>query len=166
MRFIFDLAGTVIDSSHRQGDGSLDDWRRLNTVGNIMRDGLLPLAGKMQTAIQDGLDVWVCTSRVMGKADFAFLRMQSLLPNGGPVIHRISDADDRDCGDLKLAKLLDDLALLGHDNRPEIGDGLLDGGFGIHQKIMVSVHYAMLLRMNWLYCTGSTTRSPAFRMVS
>ena len=105
MRFIFDLDGTVIDSSHRQGDGSLDDWRRLNTVGNIMRDGLLPLAGKMQTAIQDGLDVWVCTSRVMGKADFAFLRMQSLLPNGGPVIHRIGDADDRDCGDLKLAKL-------------------------------------------------------------
>ena len=105
MRFIFDLDGTVIDSSHRQGDGSLDDWRRLNTVGNIMRDGLLPLAGKLQTAIQDGLDVWVCTSRVMGKADFAFLRMQSLLPNGGPVIHRISDADDRDCGDLKLAKL-------------------------------------------------------------
>ena len=105
MRFIFDLDGTVIDSSHRQGDGSLDDWRRLNTVGNIMRDGLLPLAGKMQTAIQDGLDVWVCTSRVMGKADFAFLRMRSLLPNGGPVIHRISDADDRDCGDLKLAKL-------------------------------------------------------------
>ena len=70
-----------------------------------MRDRLLPLAGKMQTAIQDGLDVWVCTSRVMGKADFAFLRMQSLLPNGGPVIHRISDADDRDCGALKLAKL-------------------------------------------------------------
>ena len=104
MRFIFDLDGTVIDSSHRQGD-TLDDWRRMNTVGNIMRDRLLPLAGKMQTAIQDGLDVWVCTSRVMGKADFAFLRMQSLLPNGGPVIHRISDADDRDCGALKLAKL-------------------------------------------------------------
>ena len=105
MRFIFDLDGTVIDSSHRQGDGSLDDWRRLNTVGNIMRDGLLPLAGKMQTAIQDGLDVWICTSRVMGKADFAFLRLQNLLPNGGPVIHRISDADDRNCGDLKLTKL-------------------------------------------------------------
>ena len=104
MRFIFDLDGTVIDSSHRQGD-TLADWRRMNTVGNIMRDRLLPLAGKMQAAIQDGLDVWICTSRVMGKADFAFLRMQSLLPNGGPVIHRISDADDRDCGALKLAKL-------------------------------------------------------------
>ena len=77
MRFIFDLDGTVIDSSHRQGD-TLADWRRMNTVGNIMRDRLLPLAGKMQTAIQDGLDVWICTSRVMGKADFAFLRMQSV----------------------------------------------------------------------------------------
>ena len=56
MRFIFDLDGTVIDSSHRQGD-TLADWRRMNTVGNIMRDRLLPLAGKMQAAIQDGLDV-------------------------------------------------------------------------------------------------------------
>ena len=105
MRFIFDLDGTVVDSSHRQGDGSLNDWRRMNTVGNIMRDGLLPLAGKMQTAIQDGLDIWVCTSRVMGKADFAFLRLQNLLPNGGPVIHRIGENDQRPCGELKLAKL-------------------------------------------------------------
>ena len=105
MRFIFDLDGTVIDSAHRQGDGSLNDWRRLNTVGNIMRDGLLPLAGKMQTAILDGLDVWVCTSRVMGKADFAFLRLQGLLPNGGPVIHRIGENDQRPCGELQLAKL-------------------------------------------------------------
>ena len=69
MRFIFDLDGTVIDSSHRQGD-TLADWRRMNTVGNIMRDRLLPLAGKMQSAILDGLDVWVCTSRVMGQGRF------------------------------------------------------------------------------------------------
>jgi hypothetical protein len=104
MRFIFDLDGTVIDSAHRQGE-TLADWRRMNTVGNIMRDGLLPLAGKMQGAILDGLDVWVCTSRVMGKADFAFLRLQGLLPNRGPVIHRIGENDQRPCGELKLAKL-------------------------------------------------------------
>ena len=104
MRFIFDLDGTVIDSTHRQGE-TLDDWRRMNTVGNIMRDRLLPLAGKMQTAILDGLDVWICTSRVMGKADFAFLRLQGLLPNSGPVIHRIGEGDARPCGELKLAKL-------------------------------------------------------------
>ena len=112
MRFIFDLDGTVVDSSHRQGD-TLADWRRMNTVGNIMRDRLLPLAGKMQTAIQDGLDVWICTSRVMGKADFAFLRMQSLLPNGGPVIHRIGEGDARPCGELKLTKLRGMAAAMG-----------------------------------------------------
>jgi len=104
MRFIFDLDGTVIDSAHRQGE-TLADWRRMNTVGNIMRDGLLPLAGKMQAAILDGLDVWICTSRVMGKGDFAFLRMQGLLPNGGPVLHRMGEGDARPCGELKLAKL-------------------------------------------------------------
>ena len=113
MRFIFDLDGTVIDSTHRQGDGSLDDWRRLNTIGNIKRDRLLPLADKMQGAIQDGLDVWVCTSRVMGKADFAFLRLQGLLPNGGPVIHRIGEGDARPCGELKLAKLQGMAAAMG-----------------------------------------------------
>ena len=112
MRFIFDLDGTVVDSSHRQGD-TLADWRRMNTVGNIMRDRLLPLAGKMQTAIQDGLDVWICTSRVMGKADFAFLRLQKLLPNGGPVIHRIGEDDARPCGELKLTKLQGMAAAMG-----------------------------------------------------
>ena len=112
MRFIFDLDGTVIDSTHRQGE-TLDDWRRMNTVGNIMRDGLLPLAGKMQTAILDGLDVWVCTSRVMGKADFAFLRLQGLLPNRSPVIHRIGEKDDRPCGEMKLAKLRGMAAAMG-----------------------------------------------------
>jgi hypothetical protein len=112
MRFIFDLDGTVIDSTHRQGE-TLDDWRRMNTVGNIMRDGLLPLAGKMQTAILDGLDVWVCTSRVMGKADFAFLRLQGLLPNRSPVIHRIGEKDDRGCGEMKLAKLRGHAASMG-----------------------------------------------------
>ena len=112
MRFIFDLDGTVVDSSHRQGD-TLADWRRMNTVGNIMRDRLLPLAGKMQTAILDGLDVWVCTSRVMGKADFAFLRLQGLLPNGGPVIHRIGEGDARPCGEMKLTKLRGMAAAMG-----------------------------------------------------
>ena len=83
MRFIFDLDGTVVDSAHRQGE-TLADWRRMNTVGNIMRDGLLPLAGKMQAAILDGLDVWVCTSRVMGKAVFCLPTLAKVcFPSGG-----------------------------------------------------------------------------------
>ena len=46
MRFIFDLDGTVIDSTHRLGD-SLDDWRRLNTADNIAADSCLPLFDQM-----------------------------------------------------------------------------------------------------------------------
>ena len=64
MRFIFDLDGTVIDSTHRQGD-TLDDWRRLNTARNVALDSPLPLLDQMRDAIADDLDVIVCTSRVM-----------------------------------------------------------------------------------------------------
>lgn len=103
-RFIFDLDGTVIDSTHRQGD-TLADWRRMNTVGNIARDSLLPLASKMQGAIRDGLDVWICTSRVFSKADYAFLRMHRLHPLRSPIITRMGEEDARPCGEMKLARL-------------------------------------------------------------
>ena len=69
MRFIFDLDGTVIDSTHRQGD-TLDDWRRLNTARNVALDSPLPLLDQMRDAIADDLDVIVCTSRVMSGRDF------------------------------------------------------------------------------------------------
>ena len=72
MRFIFDLDGTVIDSSHRQGD-TLDDWRRMNTSDNIAKDSTLPLFDQMRDAINDGQDVIICTSRVMGDDDFQWL---------------------------------------------------------------------------------------------
>ena len=41
MRYIFDLDGTVIDSTHRQGNGSLDDWRRMDTPKNVALDSPL-----------------------------------------------------------------------------------------------------------------------------
>ena len=43
MRFIFDLDGTVIESTHRQGD-TLDDWRRLNTARNVALHRTIALA--------------------------------------------------------------------------------------------------------------------------
>ena len=52
MRFIFDLDGTVIDSSHRLGD-TLDDWRRMNTPANVAKDQPLPLLDQMRDAIDD-----------------------------------------------------------------------------------------------------------------
>ena len=36
--FIFDLDQTVIDSTHRLGDGSLADWIANNTPRNILLD--------------------------------------------------------------------------------------------------------------------------------
>ena len=101
--FIFDLDGTTIDSSHRLGDGSLDDWRRLNTAQNIALDSTLPLADRMREAIaQNCWDIVILTSRVMGRADYDFLAANDLV---APVILSRSPADDRPAGQYKLARL-------------------------------------------------------------
>lgn len=78
MHFIFDLDHTVIDSSHRQltrPDGSLDlaHWRENCTRDAIMRDTLLPLARVMRHAIDNGMNVIICTARVLSIHDIAFL---------------------------------------------------------------------------------------------
>ena len=83
MHFIFDLDHTVIDSSHRQitrPDGSLDlaAWVHNNTRANIMRDSLLPLARQWRLADKKGATIVICTARVMGPHDFAFLAKHGL----------------------------------------------------------------------------------------
>ena len=109
MRFIFDLDGTVIDSSHRLGD-SLDDWRRLNTADNIAADSCLPLFDQMLDDINDNLDVIICTSRVMGKYDFQWLQANGV--DGVTILCRDAN-DDRHCGFFKLALLHDYAKSLG-----------------------------------------------------
>ncbi len=99
MRFIFDLDGTVIDSTHRQGDGSLDDWHRLNTAKNVALDSPLPLLDQMRDAIADDLDVIVCTSRVMAGRDFRWLDDHGI--RGIDVLCR-APSDNRTCGFFKL----------------------------------------------------------------
>ncbi len=81
MLYIFDLDGTVIDSSHRQNtlpDGSLDlaHWIENNTVDKILADSLLPLAEKMREVRSD--TVAVITARVIQDADLAFLKRHNL----------------------------------------------------------------------------------------
>ena len=98
MRFIFDLDGTVIDSTHRQGD-TLDDWRRLNTARNVALDSPLPLLDQMRDAIADDLDVIVCTSRVMAGRDFRWLDDHGI--RGIDVLCR-APSDNRHCGFYKL----------------------------------------------------------------
>ena len=103
MRFIFDLDGTVIDSSHRLGD-SLDDWRRMNTPANVAKDSPLPLLDQMRDAIADDLDVIVCTSRVMSGRDFRWLDDHGI--RGVTILSR-DVSDDRLCGFFKLHLLKD-----------------------------------------------------------
>ena len=83
MLYIFDLDGTVIDSSHRQNtlpDGSLDlaHWVENNTVEKILADSLLPLAEKMRSVRSVKDTVAVITARVIQDADLAFLKRNDL----------------------------------------------------------------------------------------
>ena len=83
MLYIFDLDGTVIDSSHRQNtrpDGSLDlaHWIENNTPEKILADSLLPLAEKMREVNRELDKVAVITARVMQDADLAFLKRNGL----------------------------------------------------------------------------------------
>jgi len=82
--FIFDLDHTVIDSSHRQitlADGSLDlnNWIENCTKEKIMADKLLPLAKlwRIKQPFSQN-EIVVCTARVMGKHDHAFLAAHGL----------------------------------------------------------------------------------------
>ena len=109
MRFIFDLDGTVIDSSHRQGD-TLDDWRRMNTYDNIAKDSTLPLFDQMRDAINDGQDVIICTSRVMGDDDFQWLADHGI--SGVTILCRDTN-DNRHAGFFKLSMLHDYAKSLG-----------------------------------------------------
>ena len=78
MLFIFDLDGTVIDSSHRalaNADGSinLDHWRENSTAKMIAKDKLLPLAKGWKEINRKHHTFVVMTARVMGMVDYTFL---------------------------------------------------------------------------------------------
>ena len=99
--FIFDLDGTTVNSAHRQGE-TLDEWRAMNTPANVMRDSMLPLAEQMRQAILDGLDVVICTSRVMSHVDRVWLHIRGLI---APTIISRDIDDNRPAGEYKLARL-------------------------------------------------------------
>ncbi len=83
MLYIFDLDGTVIDSTHRQNtlpDGSLDlaRWIENNTPEKILADSLLPLADKMRSVRSGNDTVAGITARVIGDTDLAFMSRNGL----------------------------------------------------------------------------------------
>ena len=103
MLIIFDLDGTVIDSSARRvirDDGSLDldAWRNSTPEG----DKLLPLARYMRRLILAGERVAICTSRVLGAADWNFLARHKILPE---IVISRDPQDERDDVPYKVARL-------------------------------------------------------------
>ena len=83
MLFLFDLDGTMIDSSHRQNtlaDGSLDlaHWIENNTPEKIMADTLLPLANEWKAIDRNRHSIVIMTARIIGDADIQFLRENGL----------------------------------------------------------------------------------------
>ncbi|MEK9918734.1 MAG: hypothetical protein VW496_05000 [Pelagibacteraceae bacterium] len=83
MLCIFDLDGTVIDSSHRQltqpdGTLNLQAWRDRCTPAMIAQDGELPLIHWARECIARGYEVIACTAREMSAADYDWLREHGL----------------------------------------------------------------------------------------
>lgn len=117
---IFDLDGTVIDSTHRQNtkaDGSLDldHWIEHNHPSMIARDSLLPLADSMRLIHAAGHTVIVCTARAFQIADCEFLANNGLkydvyLSRGANIVNAdgsITVGDNRGDAQLKIDLLND-----------------------------------------------------------
>jgi hypothetical protein len=116
---IFDLDGTVIDSSHRQNtkpDGSLDldHWIDHNKPAMIARDSLLPLA-RIMRILSATCTVVVCTARAYQPADEEFLAANGLkyhayLSRGANIVNAdgsITIGDNRGDAQLKIDLLSD-----------------------------------------------------------
>ena len=105
---IWDLDGTVIDSTHRystlaNGDIDLPRWIADNTRANIEKDTLLPLSRLMQSNYRMGDIVIINTARVLGVWDHCFLA-----ENGIKAHFILSRAlgDNRGDAEMKKAKLI------------------------------------------------------------
>tara|TARA_R100000781_G_scaffold110286_1_gene75617 strand:- start:297 stop:740 length:444 start_codon:yes stop_codon:yes gene_type:complete len=80
--YIYDLDGTVIDSSHRRrfdtnGNLRLSYWKSHNTRKDIFGDSLLPLAKHMKKKMIGNI-VLVCTAREISQDDLDFLENNGL----------------------------------------------------------------------------------------
>ena len=105
---IWDLDGTVIDSSHRystleNGDIDLPRWIENNTRENISLDKLLPLADLMRENYRSGDTVIICTARVLGVWDHVFLADHGIKAQ---FILSRALGDNRGDAEMKRAKLI------------------------------------------------------------
>jgi hypothetical protein len=86
--FIFDIDQTIVNSEHRQGE-TLDDWFRLNTAENCMKDTpILPLANYVRDLCESGFQVLICTSRTLQSWDLDYLANRLHVPEKVKIISR------------------------------------------------------------------------------
>ena len=105
---VFDLDGTVIDSSHRalineRGGINIEEWRT-HTREQILNDSELPLAQFMRDCIADSnIRVWICTSRNLAEPDMELLEKLGI--RGADLILSRDKKDNREDVSYKLAKI-------------------------------------------------------------
>ena len=80
---IYDLDGTVIDSSHRathdeQGNIDLVNWKAKSTKDFIFQDSLMPLYSQLVKDYKNGDMVILCTAREFSKWDWEYLYFHNI----------------------------------------------------------------------------------------
>ena len=80
---IYDLDGTIINSSHRakydeQGNLDLDHWKLNSTKENIFKDDLLPMYWQLRNDYENGNIVILCTARELGKWDLDYIHSMGI----------------------------------------------------------------------------------------
>ena len=104
---IYDLDGTVIDSSHRathdeKGNINLADWKAKSTKDLIFKDSLMPLYCQLQEDYKNGDMVILCTARELGKWDYEYIHMMNIYYDR--IISRPKENNTIDC-ELKKSQL-------------------------------------------------------------
>ena len=137
---IFDLDGTVINTSHRYrdlpcGKIDLDFWFANSTPEMIAKDSLLPLAASMRTMYAAGHIIVVCTARdfsPLNGVDLGAIYTQFLADNGlqhHALLHRKMAGEDHASmgdGDLKIRLLSDYAESEGFSSIKEMGAIMFD----------------------------------------
>ena len=80
---IYDLDGTIIDSSHRathdqNGNIDLENWKANSTKELIFQDDLLPMYWQLVADYKEGNIIVICTAREMGKWDLEYLHSMGI----------------------------------------------------------------------------------------
>jgi len=102
---IFDLDGTVIDSSHRYrklecGGIDLPYWKKSNTKENCFKDSLLPTVRTLRADYKAGCTIIICTARVLSHWDYEFL-----MNNDIPFTFMLDRPDGCTFGDADLKEM-------------------------------------------------------------